>query len=241
MKIGLTYTGTEEKHQNYIRWLMGNEEIEVIKLSADDTINDLKKYDGFVISGGTDIHPKYYKSKKINYPNAPSAFDEKRDEFEILVFRSAQENNIPVLGVCRGFQLINCIYGGTLQQDLGKALNIIHRAQTENGIQKDKAHGLSIEPGTLLSDICGQGRLVVNSAHHQTVKKPGKGLKVNCTADDGTIEGLEWANPSGKPFLLAVQWHPERMFKFQLENSPVSKGIRDRFIEEIKKSISDKK
>jgi putative glutamine amidotransferase len=241
MKIGLTYTGTEEKHQNYIRWLMGNEEMEVIKLSVDDTSDELKKYDGFVMSGGTDVHPKYYKSKKINYPNAPTAFDEKRDEFEISVFRSAQENNIPVLGVCRGFQLINCIYGGTLQKDLGKALNIIHRAQTENGIQKDKAHGLNIEPGTLLSVICGPGRFVVNSAHHQAVKKTGKGLKVNCMADDGTIEGLEWANPSGKPFLLAVQWHPERMFKFQLENSPVSKGIRDRFIEEIKKSIGDKK
>jgi putative glutamine amidotransferase len=241
MKIGLTYTGTEEKHQNYIRWLMSDEDIEVIKLSPDDTSDELKKYNGFVISGGTDIHPKYYKSKIINYPNAPSAFDEKRDEFEISVFKTAQENNIPLLGVCRGFQLINSIYGGTLQQDLGKALNIIHRAQTENGIQKDKAHGLNLEPDTLLSDICGPGRFVVNSAHHQAIKKIGKGLKVNCIADDGTIEGLEWANPSGKPFLLAVQWHPERMFKFQLENSPVSKGIRDRFIEEIKKSIANKK
>ena len=240
MKIGLTYTGSEEKHQNYIRWLTGDDDIEVTTLSAGGNI-DMSNYDGLVLSGGTDIHPTWYHSKKFNYPNAPLAFDEQRDEFETAVFKSAQKNNIPVLGVCRGFQLINCLVGGTLKQDLGNALNQIHKASVENNIQKDKAHGVSIEPGTLLSDICGFERLVVNSAHHQAVKKPGKGLKVNCRADDGTIEGIEWANATGKPFLLAVQWHPERMFKFDLANSPVSKAIRDRFIAAIQKSITDKK
>ncbi|HEY6504173.1 MAG TPA: gamma-glutamyl-gamma-aminobutyrate hydrolase family protein [Chitinophagaceae bacterium] len=241
MKIGLTYTGSEEKHQNYIRWLMSSDDIEVITLSEgiDNNING--NFDGLVLSGGTDIHPKFYKSKKLEYPNVPSAFEEKRDEFEISVFRSAEKNNIPVLGVCRGFQLINCIFGGKLKQDIGDSLNKIHRAHVENKLQKDKAHGLSIEPGTLLKEICSAERLVVNSAHHQAVKKPGKGLRVNCMADDGTIEGVEWAHPSGKPFMLAVQWHPERMYKFQLEDSPVSKAIRDRFIEEVKKSIADKK
>lgn len=240
MKIGLTYTGSEEKHQNYIRWITGDDAIEVTTLSADDS-TDMKNYDGLLLSGGTDVHPTYYRSKKFNYPNAPAAFEEERDKFETAVFRSAQENNIPVLGVCRGFQLISCLFGGTLKQDLGNSLNKIHKSQVENKIQKDKAHGISIEPGTLLSDVCGFERLVVNSAHHQAVKKTGKGLRINCRADDGTIEGFEWANPSGKPFLLAVQWHPERMFKFDLSNSPVSKAIRDHFIAAIQKSITDNK
>ncbi|MEI9808751.1 MAG: gamma-glutamyl-gamma-aminobutyrate hydrolase family protein [Bacteroidota bacterium] len=241
MKIGLTYTGSEEKQQNYTRWLMGNEPVEVVTLSADDNINELNGYDAFVLSGGTDIHPKYYKSKKFAYPNAPFRFEEKRDEFEIAIFKSAQKNGIPVLGVCRGFQLINCILGGKMKQDLGDGLNKIHKAEVKNQIQKDKAHGISIEPGTFMERICGGDRFVVNSAHHQAVKKTGKGLKVNCIADDGTIEGVEWADPSGKPFLLAIQWHPERMFKFHLENSPVSKAIRDNFIEAVQKSMADKK
>jgi len=77
---------------------------------------------------------------------------------------------------------------------------------------------------------------VVNSAHHQAVNVPGNGLKVNCIADDGTIEGLEWADTANKPFLLCIQWHPERMFQFGLDNSPSSKNIRNKFIEEINKS-----
>jgi putative glutamine amidotransferase len=240
MKIGLTYTGTEEKHQNYLRWITGNDDIEVTTLSAGNHV-DIKSYDALMLSGGTDVHPTYYRSKKSVYPNAPAAFEEKRDKFEASLFQSAQQNNIPVLGICRGFQLINCLFGGTLKQDLGISLNKIHKAQVENKIQKDKAHGLSIEPGTLLSGICGFQRLVVNSAHHQALKKIGKGLRINCRADDGTIEGLEWDDPSGKPFLLAVQWHPERMFKFDLANSPVSKAIRDHFIWSVQQSIIDKK
>lgn len=240
MKIGLTYTDSEEKHQNYIRWLTGNDDIRIVKLSPGNSM-DMKSYDGLVLSGGTDIHPIYYKSKKIVYPNAPSAFDKKRDEYEAALFQSAQQNNIPVLGICRGLQLINCLFGGILKQDLGNALNSIHKAQVENNIQKDKAHGISIDKDTLLSDVCGFQRLVVNSAHHQAIKEIGNGLKINCYADDGTIEGIELSHPSGKPFLLAVQWHPERMFKFDMANSPVSKAIRDHFVMAIKKSMKDKK
>ena len=186
------------------------------------------------MSGGRDIHPKFYKSKKLNYPSAKD-FDENRDRFEISLFELAQQIHIPVLGVCRGLQLINCILGGNLHQDLGKSLNKIHRFENN-----DKAHGVNIVAGTLLDRIVLHDRCVINSAHHQAVKRVGKGLTVNCIADDGTIEGFERADGTGKPFLLAVQWHPERMFKFQLENSPLSKNIRDHFIEEIKKSISAK-
>ena len=144
------------------------------------------------------------------------------------------------MGICRGLQLINCIYNGTLKQDVGDERNKIHKAEVINHIQKDKAHGLDIEEGTTLHEIVKSNRLVVNSAHHQTIDQLGKGLKVNCRSDDGLIEGFEREQPNNKPFLLAVQWHPERMYKFNLENSPVSKAIRDRFIEEVKKSMTKK-
>ena len=237
MKIGLTYTGDSEKHHNYERWLKGNENIAVIRLSAkEDNLDDIKNCDALVLSGGKDIHPKYYKNKKTDYPEKTGRFDKKRDEFEIAAFKSAQENKIPVLGICRGLQLINCILEGTLEQDLGKTLNKIHRFETN-----DKAHGLNIEPGGLLFEITQTERAVVNSAHHQAIKKPGKGLKINCRSDDGTIEGFEWADKTGRPFMLCVQWHPERMFKLQLGDSPLSKAIRDSFIEEIKRSKENKK
>jgi putative glutamine amidotransferase len=241
MKIGLTHTGIEEKHQNYINWLRGNDDIEIIRLSEEDSKADaILQYDALILSGGVDIHPKFYKSEKINYSHSPKKFNEQRDEFEIALFRLAQETNKPVLGICRGFQLINCIYNGTLKQDLGEEPNKIHKAEIINHIQKDKAHGLDIEEGTILHDIVKASRLVVNSAHHQTIDKPGESLKINCQSDDGLAEGFEREHPNGKPFLLAVQWHPERMYKFNLENSPVSKAIRDRFIEEVKKSMTKK-
>lgn len=241
MKIGLTHTGVEEKHLNYIKWLTGDDNIEIIQLKeTENKPAEIKKYDALILSGGVDIHPKFYNTEKINYAHAPKYFHEKRDEFEIALFQISQETNKPVLGICRGFQLINCIYNGTLKQDLGEELNKIHKAEVINHIQKDKAHGLDIEKGTILQEILNAERLVANSAHHQTIDKLGEGLKANCKSDDGLIEGFERKIPNGKPFLLGVQWHPERMYKFNLEASPVSKAIRDRFIEEVKKSISEK-
>ncbi len=237
MKIGITYTGSPEKQENYLRWLKAGGEMELIRLSAEDNNADAVQHcDAVVFTGGVDVHPRFYKSGKTDYPNRPDQFNEARDEFELAVFHTAQQNRIPVLGICRGFQLINCALGGSLEQDLGDVLNKIHRA--ENRI--DKAHGLHIEPGTLMNDIAQAKRSVVNSAHHQAVNRTADELKANCFSDDGTIEGFEWADPSGKPFLLGMQCHPERMYTFGLQDAPLSLAVRKRFIEEIKKSIANR-
>lgn len=235
MKIGLTYTGTEEKHANYINWLKAGTDhpVEVITLSAEnDNLHQLEQCDALVLSGGIDIEPELYGKGK-NYAHAPEHFNKKRDAFETALFNLAQQKNLPVLGVCRGMQLVNCILGGTMQQDLGSSKNKIHRS--ENLV--DKAHGASVVPASLLHEVIKEDRVVVNSAHHQAVKRIGKKLQANCYADDGTVEGLEWKTKKNKPFLLCIQWHPERMYKFQLQDAPVSKMIRERFIEEIKKSL----
>ncbi|MEP6675045.1 MAG: gamma-glutamyl-gamma-aminobutyrate hydrolase family protein [Ferruginibacter sp.] len=236
MKIGLTYTGTEIKNQNYINWLKGNEDIEVIRLSAADK-NEHEVIDALVMSGGIDMFPPFYGNDKTDYDNAPAVFQKERDEFETAMFNSALKKEIPILGICRGFQLINCILGGNMKQDLGKTLNEVHWADNK---PYDKAHGINIEKNSLLIDIATVERTAVNSAHHQAIDQLGKGLKINCFADDGTIEGIEWSDKKDKAFFIGVQWHPERMYKFQLENSAVSKNIRDRFIDEIKKSIQIK-
>lgn len=231
MRIGLTYTGFDEKHDNYVRWLKQQDNIEVVTISADDENKpDIKSFDAIVLSGGVDIYPEFYDNKNIDYPHAPEDFHEARDIFEADVFRKSQENNLPVLCVCRGMQLVNCILGGDLVQDLGE-LNKIHKFENQ-----DKAHGVIIEPDTLLNEITGVMRSVANSAHHQVINKLGNGLMVNSRSDEGIAEGIEWKEKTSKPFFLGIQWHPERMFKFHLQDAPLSKNIRDRFIEEIKKS-----
>lgn len=236
IKIGVTYTGTDEKHSNYVQWLKGSEHMEIITLSPLHTeLESIKHFDGIVLSGGIDMHPKYYHSDSINYPNAPEHFHENRDEFEMIVFEISQQYHIPLLGVCRGMQLVNCILGGTLIQDIGPEANAIHRYE-----HNDKAHGINIVPDTLLNEITGVERSVTNSAHHQSIFTLGKGLVSNCIADDGIIEGVEWTEKENKPFFMGVQWHPERMYKFHLMESPVSKNIRNRFIAEIKNAIENK-
>lgn len=234
MKIALTYTGDLTKHENYVRWLRAQENIEIVELSVEkDNLADLEECQALVLSGGVDVYPPMYHATSLSYPHAPVKFREDRDRFEIRAFQYTQQRSLPVLGVCRGLQLINCIYGGSLVQDLGESLNAIHRFE-----QQDKAHGVNVIEDSLLREMGGVDRSVVNSAHHQAVGVLGEGLVVNCTADDGTIEGLERRNANGRPFLLCIQWHPERMYKMHLEESPLSRRIRDQFILEIKKSMA---
>lgn len=257
LKIGLTYTGNQEKHNYYVNWLVSKNDrefekeagsfpaphtIEVIKLSVSDHhLKRIQDCDGLVLAGGRDIHPKFYSNVNTDYPYS-NGFDEQRDEFEIEMFKKAQENEIPVLGVCRGLQLINCILMGNLNQDIGEGSNKIHRAEESVVVKQmsDKAHPLNIEAGSLIHNIALFKRAVVNSAHHQSINRLGEGLTGNCLSDEGIIEGIEWIDRKGKSFLLGVQWHPERMFQLNLQDSPLSKGIRDLLIDEINKSILKK-
>src|SRR5688572_1522421 len=104
MKIGLTYTGTEDKHGFYADWLRGNDACEIVKLSHLEP-DRLRECQGLVLSGGIDVHPQFYGSTNLTFPNADE-FDTRRDEFEVGAFNTAQEKGMPVLGICRGLQLI---------------------------------------------------------------------------------------------------------------------------------------
>jgi putative glutamine amidotransferase len=231
VKIALTRTDNPQKHQYYQDWLREVENVEVITLSAeDDNLKEMRTCDALVLSGGRDIHPKYYGSKNLDYRGAPDNYNEQRDDFEIATFKQARDNGLPVLGICRGLQLINVICKGTLIQNLDDDDDKTHQGNP------DKIHPVYIQPGTLLFDIVGHQQGEVNSAHHQAIDRLGEGLLINSVAADGTIEGIEWQQKSERPFMLAVQWHPERMFRFHLEKSDLSMKIRDRFVEEIKKT-----
>lgn len=242
MKIGLTYTGTDQKHENYIRWLQAGEKgIEVVRLEAGDG-GSIIGCDALVLSGGVDIYPGFYGGG-VDYPGA-GGWKPERDAFELEMLSSAIEKGIPVLGVCRGLQLINVGQRGTLVQDLGNAGDSVHQNAPD-----DKQHPVVVDAGTLLNEVVGNDgsrreaavgaegfRGMVNSAHHQAIDQLGQGLRANSRAEDGTIEGIEWAEPGGRPFLLAVQWHPERMFVNGVGDRVLWQAIRDRFISEIKKN-----
>jgi putative glutamine amidotransferase len=237
VKIGLTKTENPEKHQYYVDWLKGNDDIEIVTLSSDEgNLEELDFCDALVLSGGIDIYPRFYRGSE-QYPDAPkNGWNKERDVFEINAFDSSFERQIPVLGICRGLQMINVLNKGTLQQHL----------QTEELIQThkgnpDKQHAVNIIENSLLHQLTGVEQAMVNSAHHQAIDKLGQGLMANCMSEDGIIEGIEWADKTGKPFMLAVQWHPERMFRFQMQEAPLSKILRSKFIESIRQSKEEKR
>ncbi|ANH81939.1 hypothetical protein A8C56_14035 [Niabella ginsenosidivorans] len=229
MKIGLTYTGSEQKHANYSNWIKGSDAIEVVTLSAEaGNLDEVASCDGIVFSGGVDLSPEYYSGATL-YANAPGRFNRERDIFETAVFRETQQRGIPVLGICRGMQLINCIYGGTLIQDLGTK-NEVHRVANN----LDKVHGITIVSGSLLHQVIGNEHCAVNSAHHQAIGATGEGLQITATSADGVAEAMERTTTAHQPFLLCVQWHPERMYHFGLQHTRPSEGIRKKFLDAIK-------
>ena len=236
IKIGITDTGTEWKHQNYVRWMIGGggDAVETVRLSAAlGNLNEAAGCDGLVLSGGIDIDPSLYGGER-EYKRSPAGgWEKERDLFEQSVLRMAWERELPVLGVCRGLQLINITLKGSLVQDLGIGGDGVHESNA--GI--DKQHGVRIEEGSLLAEVTGHLGGAVNSAHHQAIGELGEGLRINCYAEDGTIEGIEWMEPEGRSFLLAVQWHPERMLVNGFEDEFLYKAIRERFVGEVKKTI----
>ncbi|MBS1662963.1 MAG: gamma-glutamyl-gamma-aminobutyrate hydrolase family protein [Bacteroidetes bacterium] len=231
-KVGITYTGTDWKHENYVKWIMdGDSSIEVVRLSAaQSNLSEFLECDGLVLSGGIDIDPRVYGGGE-EYVKRPQQWERERDNFEQLALKLAWDKGLPVLGVCRGLQLINVTLGGSLVQDLGVEGDETH----ENSAGVDKEHVVSVLPGTLLQEIIRKDGGRVNSAHHQAIGRLGERLVVNCRSEDGTIEGIEWAEPEGRPFLMAVQWHPERMYVNGFGDTFLYKAIRDQFIQALKK------
>lgn len=220
MKIGITLS--ETNYANYPQWIKGNDStIEIIELSyIKNNLLDLTNCDAVVFTGGIDIDP----IEKIEYANAPKEFNLARDQFEIAVLAKALEARKPILGICRGLQLINVYKGGTLHLDNGEIKNKIHKKETE-----DKKHLIQVEKDSMFYSIVKQEFGEVNSSHHQSIDKMGLDLKAVAYTEDGVIEVIESTNAE-EQFLIAVQWHPERMSDLE---SPFSKNIRKALIEKI--------
>jgi putative glutamine amidotransferase len=226
-KITIGVTHSEARYENYPKWIKGDDaDIEIIELSAENQNWDqIEDCDGILLTGGIDMHPQFYDSANRKYPFAPDNFNEKRDEFEMHVFETALNLEHPILAICRGHQLVNVALGGNLIQDLG-AGNDIHKRGEE-----DKQHDIKTEPNTLLQQISGATGHI-NSAHHQAIHDLSDELIANSYSPDGVIEGAEWKEKEDKPWLLTVQWHPERIT--DKETNPFSKNIREAFIRAVR-------
>jgi len=167
----------------------------------------LDRLDGLLVSGGNfDIHPGYYGEKPLR---ALGEIQPRRTSFELAIIRLALEKDWPVLGICGGAQAINVALGGSLYQDIATQLpNAGNHQQASK--KTTGGHSIRIRCGTLLHRILRRENLEVNTTHHQAIKRLGKGLVINATAEDGLIEGIE---SPGHSFVLGVQWHPEAMLR----------------------------
>jgi len=173
-----------------------------------------------LLTGGDDVDPKLY-TKKLppNVARTVQRAHQARDSFEILLIEEVLRQCKPLLCICRGHQILNVALGGTLFADI--SLQIPQAMNHSRTDRKDRVvHDITCEPGSLIARIAGKDRLGVNSSHHQAVAKVARRLRATAISRDGVIEGMELAAEARGmlPYLLAVQFHPERLFARQAEH-----------------------
>ena len=165
----------------------------------------LAQADGIVIGGGEDVNPAMYG--KPEYLEYCGEVDDFRDSIETVLIRFALGHDIPLLGICRGQQIINAVAGGTLIPDLPtfKPGPIVHHNSC------DSAHTILAEPGSWLASLIGNDTLWVNSRHHQALDEVSEKFQIAAMAPDGVIESIEIRDDENHVFAIAVQWHPESL------------------------------
>ena len=214
MKILLLAKAEQE---NYIRAVEACGVHAIAKYLPDEDID----YDGLILCGGSDIHPRYY-GEEID---GSVDIDEARDRTEIAVAKKFLQTGKPILGICRGMQLLNVLLGGSLIQHLPQVKK--HRADDHS----DLIHEVVAQKGSLFEELYGE-RFCINSLHHQALKKMGDGLRATLYSEDGeVIEGCEHTD---KPY-FGVQWHPEKM-SLSMKREDTINGIKifQRFIQMCK-------
>ncbi len=180
-----------------------------------------EEFDGILFTGGEDLDPSYYGETK-QYANVH--VNRARDAFEWALLDRALLRRLPILGICRGTQIVNVKFGGTLYQDLEEQKGLTHRQQ---GNRSEATHQVTLtDPDSQLRQAF-QGSCRVNSLHHQAIRRLGRGLKVIAHSEDGLPEAVEAANDY--PFLLAVQWHPE-----EIADRPEQRKIFEQFLEKCR-------
>jgi len=182
---------------------------------------------GLILAGGGDVDPTHFNEEPL--PGLGEITPE-RDRFEMMLVKNALRVNLPILGICRGIQVLNVACGGTLVQHipLGIKRPLKH---SQSAPRWYPTHKVLIEKSSSLGEIFKKNSIRVNSFHHQAVRDPGPGLSISAVSNDGIIEGIE--HP-GHRFVIGVQWHPECM----VEKDKYSRLLFKAFVEAARKTDS---
>lgn len=199
--------------QGYINAVIAAGGLPVVLPPTEDvaTLRALyERMDGILLAGGEDINPVYYREDE--HPQLGTVSEE-RDNAELPVARWAVEDGKPVLGICRGIQVLNVAMGGSLWQDiLAQCPGAIdHEVAVREQRWRQTDHAMHLDEDSLLAEILGTHNIHVNSLHHQALKDIGRGLRVVGRAPDGVVEALESSDPDS--FVVAVQCHPEELWQ----------------------------
>lgn len=229
--IGITSSYIENKHQRvndtYIQAVIRAGGIPVILPTGTEANIErfIQTFDGFIFTGGGDVDPTLFgEEPHVDLGDIEPA----RDQFEIPFAKAVLASNKPLLGICRGMQVLNVACKGTLYQD-------IYAQRKETTIQHSQkapidyaSHFVALTKGSLIEKVIGDEKIKVNSFHHQAVKDIQAPLQVSGRANDGIIEAIE---SKTHPFVVGVQWHPEALLK---KDDQVSLQLFEAFIEKSK-------
>lgn len=223
------FSGYERAYVNkdYVDAVINNGGIPVIiPFSKNKEIirEQVEMIDGLILSGGHDVYPFNYGQEPK--PKLGQVFPE-RDEYDFELLQNAKEKEIPILGICRGLQIMNVFEGGSLYQDLSYIGNEVLKHE-QNDKPELKIHTVTLDKDSKLYDIFKIDKFLINSFHHQAIYELGKNFKVVARANDGVIEAIEAIN---YPFYIGVQWHPEMLEK----TDKLMKDLFSEFIKSAKK------
>jgi len=222
--------------ENYINWIhRGDSLAELIDLKGlppDSAVNLLATCDGFLLTGGEDIVPSRYGK---GFDSARCETNPARDTLEFALIAEAMKLNKPVFGVCRGQQILNVALGGTLIVDIptDHPGNVVHRCEDYTKC----FHQVNVVKNSRLYEVTLSDTGSVTTNHHQAIENLAPGLRIVAWTADSIPEAIEWENPETKPFLMAVQWHPERMDVVSRLSMPMMKA----FLEAAGKFDQDKR
>ena len=236
--IGIVICGFMKNRQfipdPYIQAISSAGAIPVLIPYTSDPENDhfyLSLCDGFLFCGGDDITPLLYKEELLT--NEGSS-DWEIDVFHLRLMQLVLDSRLPVLGICRGMQVMNLALGGTLYQDLSLRNNFTLNHMQISRNRSDISHSVSLTSDSLLCDFFPEF-FYVNSFHHQCIKTPGSNIRILATASDGVVEAIEY---TCSKFAVGVQWHPEcmyqgssdmqKLFSFFIENAARSSALHKR-------------
>jgi putative glutamine amidotransferase len=231
VRIGLSKAYPADSYANYYTWISSLDStatsLDLYNMPIDSALKLFRNCSGLLLTGGTDINPALYDDSVNAY--RCSTIDDYRDLLELRLIDSAMSWGMPILGVCRGHQMLNVAFGGSLIIDIPTDFDttVSHRCQDANACY----HVVDLDTGSMLSGITGLMSGTVNSNHHQGIKVLSPELRIVAYAADSLPEAVEWADASGKQFLMGVQWHPERLGN----ENPLSGKIGEKFLEECRK------